>query len=217
METINKTKRITGISFLTPHSRYDLSGSSETAYSITGQGMGSLTGVDYTVSAHSSATIKVKMAIKALTSQDMKDLNDLALTFLTASQREEVKEHEKITAQGNASIWGWFFGGGASASYEKTRDTMKSKGLTNEQIDKLMDTFLEVAQKMSTVEAVINVDNTRNDYSVSGSLYLYTIAGSVQTSKGTYEFRMLADKGTAGYPPDTGEGADTKNEYIPLN
>lgn len=217
METKQKTVRGVVVNFPSPTKKFAVSGTSETAYEITAQGVGSLTGLDYTVSAHTKAKIEVNLTIKALTSQDMKDLNDLALTFLNASQRDEVREHEKTSVEGNASLFGWFFGGGVSASYEKTRDTMHAKGLTDEQIDKLMDAFLELAQKTSTVKVVSEVDNSQNDYSVSGSLYLYTISGSVQTSKGTKEFRILADKGNAGAPPTTDEGAPTKNNIIPLN
>ncbi|WP_400191913.1 hypothetical protein [Hymenobacter sp. B81] len=185
-----------------------VTGSSSDSFSITVSGMGQLTGLAYTVPAHSSGTIKAKLQVTAMSSQDVKDLNELALGMLSASYREQIKEYEKTSASANLSVWTWFFGGGgASASYEKTRETMQSKGLTEAQVDTLMETFLERASRMNTVEINFFVNNLNNDYSVSGDLYLYTVAGSIQTAKGTQQYRMLADQAAAGGPPPTGGGA----------
>lgn len=192
-------------------------GESSDSFSIDVSGMGQLTGLAYTIPAHTSGTIKAKLQISALTSNDVKDLNDLAVSMLAASEREEVKEYEKTSASANISVWTWFFGGGgASASYEKTRETMKSKGLTDAQIDKLMDAFLERATNMSVVEINFYVNNSNNDYSVSGDLYLYTVSGSIKTAKDTKQYRMLADQASAGGPPPSGGGAASTGSIIKL-
>jgi hypothetical protein len=213
----------TGVGFTDPQPRvveadFSVEGSSDESFSIDVSGLGQLTGLAYTVSAYTEAKIKATLQISAMSSQDVKDLNELALGMLSASYQEEIKEYERTSASANLSIWSWAFGGGgATASYEKTTQTMKSKGLTEEQINKLMDAFLVRAQHMSKVEIEFFVNNTNNDYAVSGSLYLYTVSGSVKTSKGTQQYRMLADQAAAGGPPPTGGGAPASGKIIPLS
>lgn len=122
----------TGVGFSDPYERvFFESGEVKDAFSIEVQGLGQLTGIAYKVPAHAEGRIKAKLQISALTSLDVKNLNDLAISMLDASYRETVKEFEKTSASANLSIWGWFFGGGADASYEKTRESMKSKGLSD--------------------------------------------------------------------------------------
>lgn len=196
----------------------NVAGGAEEAFSIEVQGQGQLVGLAYTIPPHTSGTIKAKLQTSALTSADVTNLNALAMGMLDASYREEVKEYEKTSANANLSVWTWFFGGGgASASYEKTVETMKSKGLSEAQITMLMDAFLERAKSMSTVEIEFYVNNSFNDYSVSGDLYLYTVSGTVKTSKGTSQYRMLADQAAAGGPPPSGGGAPSTGKIIPLS
>ena len=171
--------------------------SASTGYSVTSQGTGSFTGLSYTVPAHAKGTLKARIQVLAITSEDVDNLNKLAMGMLDASAQSKVESYEKIHASANISIWS-FFGGGAEASYDKTTSTMHSLGLTADQISTLMDAFLNVAQKMSHVELDFTIDNSANDYSVSGDLQLYTIAGEIKTAKGTAQYRLLADQGTAG-------------------
>ena len=171
--------------------------SSETGFSVEAQGTGSFSGLAYTVPAHSKGTLKAKIKVMAFTSDDVKKLNDMVMSMLSASQREEVKTQEETYASANITIWS-IFGGGASASYRKTSDAMHSKGLTDAQITKIIDEMFNIAKKMSQVELDFTIDNTANDYSVSGDLQLYTISGKISTTKGTTEYRFLADRGSAG-------------------
>jgi hypothetical protein len=212
----------TGVEFTDPQPRAveadsHVEGSSEEAFSIDVSGLGQLTGLAYSVSPYTEATIEADLSISAMSSQDVKDLNELAMGMLSASYREEIKEYEKTSASANLSIWSWFFGGaGATASYEKTSQTMKSKGLTEEQINKLMDAFLSKAQQTTKVKVKFFVNNANNDYAVSGSLFLYTVSGSIKTAKETKQYRMLADQAAAGGPPPTGGGAPATGKIIPL-
>jgi hypothetical protein len=221
METIEITRTEVGIN--DPFKRVifeepaRLAGSATESYSIEVAGQGQLTGLSYTVPAHAEGRIKAKLQINAMSSEDVRKLNELAMGMLNASAQEEVKEFEKTAASANLSIWTWFFGGGgASASYEKTKESMKSKGLTEDQITALMDTFLALAKKMSTVEINFYVNNSTNSYSVSGDLYLYTVSGTIKTEKGTAQYRMLADQASAGGPPPAGGGAPSSGT-IKLN
>lgn len=220
METIEITK--TGVGINDPFERviFDAersSGSATEAYSIEVSGQGQLTGLSYTVPAHAEGRIKAKLQISAMSSEDVQKLNSLAMSMLDASAQTQVKEFEKTAASANLSVWTWFFGGGgASASYEKTKESMLSKGLTEAQITTLMDAFLELAKKMSTVEINFYINNSANPYSVSGDLYLYTVSGTIKTEKGTAQYRMLADSASAGGPPPSGGGAPASG-VIKLN
>jgi hypothetical protein len=215
MGTLQATR---GLTFTMPTQEViDVSGDSETAFSIKASGEGSLTGLAYTVPAHTVGIIRAKLNLLAISSEDVKNLNTLALGMLDASEREEIRTHEETSASADLSVWSWFFGGGkASASYKETRDTMLSKGLTDEQINTLMDAFMTVATNMSAVEIEFTVYNQNSDYSVSGDLYLWTVSGTIQTDKGTAEYRLLADQGNAGDPPGEG-GAPASGKIIPLN
>ena len=193
-------------------------GTSEASYSIEVKGMGQLVGLSYSVPAHTTGNIKATLQTSALTSQDVEDLNKLAMGLLDASYHEVIKEHEKTSASASLSLWGWFLGGnGASASYEKTRDTMKSKGLSDAQITQLMTAFMEKATNMSTVQIDFYVNNELNDYPVEGDLYLYTVSGTIQTEKGTATYRMLAEQGSAGGPPPSGGGAPSSGVVAKYN
>ncbi|TXF99225.1 hypothetical protein [Massilia arenae] len=175
----------------------DLPEDVKTAFDVDAQGVGSFTGLSYTVPAHTRGTLTAKIQTLAMTSNDVATLNELVMSMLSATQRNEVKEHEETNVSANISVWS-IFGGGASASYSKTKDTMHSMGLTDEQITIIVNKMMDIAINMSTVELNFEIDNTDNDYSVSGDLQLYTISGTIKTDKGTAEYRMLADRGTAG-------------------
>ncbi len=209
--------KVTEIKFITPRQQVvDVSRSSGASFSIEASGEGSFSGLNYSIPAHSTGKILTKLNIMCMTSDNVKNLNSLAMGMLDASAREEVREREKISTSANLSIWSWFFGGSAaSASYEKTRNTMKSKGLTNQQVDKIIDEFLKIARTMSTTELDLTIDNNQNNYSVSGDLFLYTVSGVVKTNKGTHQYRMLADRGNAGALPGEG-GAPVSGRIIPI-
>lgn len=180
-------------------------GSAETAFSVAAQGMGSFNGLSYTVPAHAKGTLEAAVQVMAMTSKDVKKLNKLVKSMVSASKWEKVKEQEKISASADLSLWR-IFSAGASSSYAKTREKMSGFGLNNAQIDKVVDELFKAAQKMSSVELEFTIDNTENDYSVSGDLQLYTIGGKISTSKGTTEYRMLANRGTAGEGTAKAEG-----------
>jgi hypothetical protein len=190
---------------------FDLGGSESTSFSVEACGTGSFTGLAYTIPAHASGKLKAAIQVMALTSADMEDLNKMIMGLLSASKQQQVKEY--VTAQGSGSISLWrLICGGAQASASKTTETMTNLGLTKEQITKIIDSMFEMAKKMSRVQLDFTIDNSKNDYNVSGDLQLYTISGTINSSKGTAQYRMLADQGTAG-----GGSASAKGDIIPLS
>lgn len=186
-------------------------GSETTGFSVEACGKGSFTGLSYTIPAHAKGKLEAAIQIKSFTSQDMKELNDMVMTMLSATAREDVKSYEKANGSANLSIWR-FWSAGAEASYEKNTNAMKSSGLSQAQIDTVINRMFDMASQMSRVKLDFTIDNSANDYNVSGDLQLYTLSGEIKTAKGTQQFRVLADKGTAG-----GGAAPAEGKVIPLS
>lgn len=182
------------------------------SYSVESQGYGSLSGLNYTVPAHTTGKIKAKIQTLALTSNDVKNLVDLIKGMVSASQYEKIREYERTHASANLSFWG-FWSGGGGASYEKTREALRGFGLSEENIRTIVSAMAEAAKKMSHVEIDFDVHNAANDYAVSGSLMLYTIAGTISAQNQQIQYRMLSDKGVAGTGNQT---APATGEIIPL-
>ncbi|SIO63194.1 hypothetical protein SAMN05444166_7273 [Singulisphaera sp. GP187] len=183
------------------------------SFNVAAQGYGSFTGLAYTVPAHTSGNIKAKIQTPALTSQNIKDLNTLIEGMVSASVKTYVRDYERTHASANVSYWA-FWSGGGSASYEKTHENMRSSGLSEEQVTTIVNKMLEIAKTMSKVEIDFNVNNSANDYAVSGSLLIYTLSGTISTSNGQAQYRVLANKGIAG----SGDAsAPAGGDIIPLS
>lgn len=182
-----------------------------TGFSVDAQGTGSFTGLAYSVPAHASGSLKADIQVEALTTQNITDLNTMVMNLLSASERQKVASHQETHASADLGFFE-LLAGGASASYSNTTDSMKSLGLTDDQIGKIIDNMFDIAKQMSHVALDFQIDNSANDYSVEGDLELWTISGTITSSKGDAQYRMLASKGSAanGSAPATGK-------IIPLN
>jgi hypothetical protein len=188
-------------------------GSAIDGFSVSAQGNGSFTGLAYTVPAHTSGKIKAQIQTLALTSSDVDNLNTLIKGMVDASKWQKVEDYQNKHASADLSFWGLISGGG-SASYDETHKQMSGFGLSEDNIKTIIAAMAAAAAKMSHVEIDFTVDNTQYDYAVSGSLLLYTIAGTIQTANGQYQYRFLANKGTAG----SGDSqAPAAGSIIPLN
>lgn len=193
--------------------RPGLLGDAADSFSVEAQGYGSFTGLAYTVPAHTRGKITAQIQTLALTSIDVQNLNNLIRGMLSASQYERVRDYERTHASANISYWG-FWSGGGGASYEKIHESLTGFGLSEDNIKTIVSAMSEIAKKMSRVQLDFDVDNTRNSYSVSGSLLLYTIAGSIKTQNAQNQYRLLADVGSAGSGNRT---APARGKIIPLN
>lgn len=183
------------------------------SFNVSAQGNGSFTGLAYTVPPHATGTIVAKIQTLALTTADITNLNTLIQGMVSASQWQKVRDYQETHASADLSFFGLISGGG-SASYTQTHEQMSGFGLSDDNIAKIIDTMAAMAQKMSNVEINFTIDNSANDYQVSGSLLLYTIAGTIQTSNGQAQYRLLANQGTAG---QQGAQAPASGNIIPLN
>jgi hypothetical protein len=164
------------------------------------------------VPAGAKGKIPADLQTLALTSNDANNLNNLIKGMVSASQYQKVRDYESTHASGNLSFWG-FWSGGGGASYEKMHEELHGFGLSEDNIRTIVSAMADVAKKMSRVSIDFEVDNRGNDYAVSGSLLLYTIAGTINTQNQQYQYRMLADKGAAG---SNGFTAPAGGQIIPL-
>lgn len=189
----------------------DVGGAAASGFSVEAQGTGSFTGLSYSVPAHAKGSIDIGIQVMALTSADIDKLNKLVNSMLSASTQSKVTSYEKIHASANLSFWS-FLTGGNNASYDKVNTSLTTMGLTTAQITTIIDKLFDLASKMSHVALKFTIDNSANDYSVEGDLQLYTISGSITSSKGTAQYRMLSNQGTAG-----GGAAKADGSVIPLS
>lgn len=183
------------------------------SFSVESQGYGSVTGIAYTVPAHAEGNFKADIRYLSLTSADVDTLNGLIKGLVTASQYEKIEEYEKIQASAKLSFWG-FFSGGGSASYEKTRHEMRGFGLSEENIRTIVNAMCDIAKNMSRIQLDVTVHNSENNYSVSGNLLIYTIAGSIKVGNDQFQYRMLSNEGTYG---SKGGTAPATVDVIPLD
>jgi len=191
-----------------------LQGGGEVAnFHVGAGGPGQLTGVTYSVPAHSIGKITYTLKVPCLTSKTVENLSKGWKALLNASQKESFEKHVEsdTTASANLSFLGFFSGGGKVSTTVKTSsDHMKKIGLTDDQITKAMDMLADAAKEMSSVKAKILVFNTGNDYPVSGNQLIYTMSGEVTTGNGTNSWRMMSSGGQAG----DGQ-APTTNNVVP--
>jgi hypothetical protein len=193
------------------------SGGAGSSFSVTAQGQGQLTGLSYTVPAFTEGQVTATLEMNVMSSVQVANLEAGWAALLNDTQKQ-LYTHYKTTHESASAHVNWFdfFSGGASASYSSTETTtnMHSLGLTDDQIDQMMEMLAEEAQKMNYAELNLTVDNENDPFSVSGNLLLYTIIGKVTTKKGTYDYRMISDAGTAGVYPNQ---APASGSIIPLN
>ncbi len=177
------------------------------------QGYGSITGLAYTIPAHTDADFDIDLKVLSLTSNDVDNLNKLIQGMVSASQWQKIRDYESTHASANLSCWG-LTGGGGSASYEKTHEALSGFGLSEENQRTIVGAMAEIAKTMSKVDAQIHVKNAANNYAVSGNMIVFTIAGTVTSNNQQYQYRMIANEGLAGSGSQT---APTDNIIKPLN
>lgn len=182
------------------------------SFNVSAQGTGSFTGLAYTVPAHTKGHLEAEIETLALTSEDVKNLNDLIKSMVSASDWQKVTDYEATHASANLSVFSLFSSGG-SASYDKTHESMSGYGLSEDDIKTVIAAMAKAATNMSKVKIDFEIDNSSNDYSVSGSLLLYTIAGTITTGNTQTQYRLLADSGSAG---QNGATAPATGVIIPL-
>lgn len=185
----------------------------EDSFTVAAQGLGSVTGIEYTVPAHSDGRVRADIRYPSLTSVDVDNLNSLIKGMLSAAQYEKIEKYERIHASGKVKYFA-FWSGGASASYEKTTREMKGFGLSEENIKTIVSAMSEIARNMSNVVLDISIHNRNNDYAVSGSLLIYTLAGTIKVGNEQRQYRMLSNRGTFGSRDRT---APASVDIIPLD
>ena len=176
--------------------------SEATGIAVNSVGTGSFSGVNWTISAHTTGKIEVDLQIEAITTTDINNFNKLVMAMLSASAKNKVTENTSAGASGSINFFD-FICGGAKADVTHTQSSMSSLGLTDAQVTTIVNKLFALADKMSDIKADLTVDNLAFDYPVAGDLEIYTVGGTVTAGKETKNYRVLSDQGKVGDAPTT--------------
>ena len=164
----------------------------ETGVAVTSYGQGQVAGVMYTVPAHGQINVDFELRLSCITPADVQNLSDLIKSLLDVSHKHSYEELSKTSISGGASFFGFFGWGGASASYENTKHTMDSFGLSEANQKTIVDAMMNVAQQFSLFRYSGVVDNRAYDYDVTGNLFGIVMDATIQQEQYQHQVRFLA-------------------------
>jgi hypothetical protein len=169
-----------------------LGGSNETGVAVTSYGKGQVTGVMYTVPAHGQINVDFKLKLLCVTPEDVQNLSNLIRSLLDASKQHLYDDLEKTTISGGASFFGFFGWGGVSGSYEHTKHTMDSFGLSERNQQAIVDAMMKVAQQVSEFNYSGTIFNRDYDYDVGGNLFGIVMDAVIAQDQFQHQLRFLA-------------------------
>ena len=172
----------------------DSSGSATDGVAVTAYGQGQVSGVTYTVSAHSIIDVDFKLHMQCVTPDNVKALDQLIRSMLTASKQHDYDQLTQKSSSGGVGFFLFFSGGGHKSSYSQTTHTMDSWGLTRAQQDKIIDTMMDLVNKTNDLSFKGQVNNDKYDYSVSGNLFGIVMDATIQKDENHTQVRFLAPK-----------------------
>lgn len=134
-----------------------------------------------------------------LGTQQVSDTRERWLNLVGDSVRNEVIALEDQDGSGskNLAFLGFFGGNGKTVStFEETTNRLNTLGLSSNTVSLMMDAFDEEVGRANQVNALCAINNTNNDFSVSGKVILYRMTGRVRTQSNTERpFRALSAGG----------------------
>ena len=169
-----------------------LGGGNETGVAVEAYGKGQVTGVMYTVPAHGQINVDFKLKLLCVTPEDVQNLSNLIRSLLDASKQHLYDDLEKTSVSGGASFFGFFGWGGASGSYEHTRHTMDSFGLSERNQEAIVDAMMKVAAQVSEFNYAGTIFNRKYDYDVSGNLFGIVMDAVIAQNEYHHQLRFLA-------------------------
>ena len=128
----------------------------------------------------------------------------LIVGFVPPEKQAELQRLLASSPHGDLAIFSTL--GGSDSSSKRS---LASLGLTDEQIARVTEAFGDAASTMSVVGLDARIDTTSRDVAATGDLMLFTISGAVTSSKGTQDYRLIANKADA-------DGADARLEVQDL-
>lgn len=169
-----------------------LGGSTDSGIAVTTYGKGQVTGVMYTVPAHGQITVDFKLKLMCVTPEDIQNLSNLIRSLLDASKQHLYDDLEKTSISGGASFFGFCGWGGVSGSYEHTKHTMDSFGLSEKNQEAIVEAMMKVAQQVSEYNYSGTIFNKDYDYDVSGNLYGIVMDAVIAQNQYQHQLRFLA-------------------------
>jgi hypothetical protein len=170
---------------------FDSPGSVQDGVAITAFGQGQLTGAMYTVPAHGEVHISISAHLVCVTPNDVMTLNGLIRSLLDASHQHLFDENSKTDISGGLGLF-CFFSFGVSASYQDTKHTMDSWGLSEDNQKTIVNAMMNLVQKTSDFVMDGTVYNREYDYAVSGSIFGIVMDATIQQGSSQNQVRFLA-------------------------
>jgi hypothetical protein len=164
----------------------------ETGVAVTSYGQGKVTGAMFTVPAHGEVTINFKLRLVCVTPQDVQNLNNLIRSLLDASRQHIYDELSKTQVSGGASFFGLFGWGGAKASYEKTKHTMDSLGLSETNQQTIVNAMMQIVTQPTEFNYSGTIYNRNYDYDVTGNLFGIVMDAEIKQEQFQHQLRFLA-------------------------
>ena len=153
--------------------QHSTSAGNSDGFMVNSAGMGSLTGISFSCPAFGNCKVKGCLEERALTSQNVKDLNQHIMGIVGASRYQEIHDVMQNHPSGDLALFAHFAGASGAASAGETHDRMEGFGLPKEDIGEIVHQLAQAAAKMSEICVDFNIENTANNYGVSGHLRLY--------------------------------------------
>lgn len=171
---------------------YPFGEQNETGVAVSSYGKGQVTGVLYTVPAHAQINVDFKLKLLCVTPENVQNLSNLIKSLLDASKQHLYKELEQTNVSGGASFFGFFGWGGVRGSYSKTKETMDSFGLSEENQRTIVNAMMNTAQEVSEFNYSGTIFNRDNDYNVSGNLFGIVMDAVIKQDQYQHQIRFLA-------------------------
>lgn len=190
--------------------KIDLLNSESDGIFISSFGRGQLSATTYTIPAHGEIEIDFKIQMMCVTPDNVKTLSELIRSLLDMSKKHLFDEVEKKNFSGGIGFFG-FWGGSASASYESTKHTMDSWGLSEENQQAIVNAMMKLSQEMSSFGMKGYIRNLKNDYAVSGNLCAIVMDCEITQGTSQNHVRLLApnvavyDKSGSDVVPSVGK------------
>jgi hypothetical protein len=118
--------------------------SSSYGVAVSSYGTGQLTGVIYTVPAHSQIEVDFKLKLQCVTPDNIKSMDTLIKSLLDASRKAKYEEESKTSVSGGIGFFS-FWSGGVRASYEQTKKRLDEWGLSEENQQKIVTEMLKIS------------------------------------------------------------------------
>tara|TARA_R110002095_G_scaffold160520_1_gene139163 strand:+ start:250 stop:957 length:708 start_codon:yes stop_codon:yes gene_type:complete len=165
----------------------------EDGIAVTAYGVGRVSGVMFTVPAHSEIEVNFRIRLLCVTPEDIRNLSNLIASMIDASRQGYWNDYSKTHVSGGASFFG-FFSGGVRASYTQVKQRMEWWGLSEENQRVIIERMTHIAMQTSEFNYQGTIYNRDNSYSVSGNMFCVVMDATISQGQYQTQVRHIAPK-----------------------